>query len=389
MNFQLSDEQELMRDGIRKIAADYDQSYWQEIHEEQRFPTEIYDDLAEGGWLGIVFPEEYGGEGLGLLDLVLLMEALSEEGAWEAAVGFVTGTVFGGLSVLAHGTDEQKRKYLPPIAAGEETWALGVTEPDAGLNTTNISTSAERDGEEFVINGQKQFISGLDEAERMLLLTRTTPMAECDDPREGLTMFIVDPADDAIEYNEIPLDLYFPDRTFQVHITDLRVSEDQILGDEGNGMMQVFDTLNTERITTGAGALGAGLWCLDQAVNYANERVVWSEPIGAHQAIQHPLADAHADLETARLAVRKAAWQYDEGAGNVGEAANVANLQAGKAAWNAAEAAMTTFGGMSASAEIGIAAAWGFLRHSRTAPVTEEMIRNYLGQHVLGLPRSY
>ncbi|GAB7011038.1 acyl-CoA dehydrogenase family protein [Halorubrum trueperi] len=202
-------------------------------------------------------------------------------------------------------------------------------------------------------------------------------------------MFIVDPDEDTVDYSEIPLDMYFPDRTYQVYINDLHITENRILGTLNKGLFEIFEGMNGERITAGAGMLGAGRWVLDKAVEYGNERTVWSAPIGSHQAIQHPLADAHADLTAARLALYQAAWQYDEKKDGIAETTNIANLQAGKAAWNAAEAAMTTFGGMSASAEIGISAAWSFIRHSRTAPVTEEMIRNYLGQHVLGLPRSY
>jgi acyl-CoA dehydrogenase len=389
MDFEWSQEHKLMRQAIGDIAADYPADYWQNVRKERRFPAEFYADLAEGGWLGVAFPEEYGGQDMGLLEMVLIVETLAEAGAWIGAVTFVGGPVFGGFSILAHGTEEQKQRYLPEIINGNTTWGLGVTEANAGLNTTNITTFAERNGDGFVINGEKQFISGLEHADKMLLLARTTYKEDVESPTDGITMFIVDLDDDAIEYSEIPLDIYYPERTYQVHVNDLHVSESQILGAEGGGLRQMFDTLNAERIVLGACTWGAGKTTLDNAVEHAKEREVWSQVIGGHQAIQHPLADAYADLESARLALEKAAWQQSMQTEDVGEAANLANLQAGKSAFKAAEAAMTTFGGMSASAEMGISAAWEFIRHARTVPISEEMIWNYLGTHSLGLPRSY
>jgi acyl-CoA dehydrogenase len=388
MDFGRTEEHRLMVSAVKDIASDFDEDYWREVRADNRMPLEFHERLAEGGWLGIPFPEEYGGQGMGLLEHVIVIEALAEAGAWIGANGMVTGTIFGGLSILAHGDEETRQEYLPAIADGQ-LWALGVTEPEAGLNTANITTFAERDGDEYVINGQKQWTSGMNHADQLLLLTRTTKKEDADSPYDGLTMFICDPQDPAIEYSEIPLDIYFTEKTYQVHIDDLRVPESAILGEKGKGLRQIFATLNTERVTTAAQNWGAGLHTLNVASEHAKNRVVWSEPIGAHQAIQHPLADAYADLETARLAIEKAAWQYDHQEGDVGEASNIANLQAGKAAFAAAEAAMTTLGGMSASSEMGVAAAWEFIRHSRSVPVSEEMIRNYLGTHSLGLPRSY
>lgn len=397
MEFAYSPEQELIRSSIADLAESFDEAYWREVRQTTRFPEAFHEALAEGGWLGILFDKEYGGQGMSMLDFVVVVETLAEHGAWIGATGLVTGTVFGGLSIQVHGTDDQREAYLPGIAAGDR-WALGVTEADAGLNTMNITTWAERthestdvtrDGDEYVITGGKQWISGIDDAERLLLLTRTSPKDAGESPAEGMTMFVVDPADSAIEYTEIPLDIWFTERTYEVHIDGLRVGEDAILGSEGEGFYQLFDTLNAERVATAGHVWGAGWHALQRAAEYAGERVVWGEPIGAHQSIQHPLADAYADLQTARLAIEKAAWQFDTGADGAGEMANVANLQAAKAAWAACEAATTTFGGSSASADLGIAAAAQFVRHSRIAPVSEQMIRNYLGVHALGLPRSY
>jgi acyl-CoA dehydrogenase len=389
MDFQLSREHEMMKSAVKDIAEQYGDDYWQDVHEECRPPTEIFDDLAAGGWFGAPLPEEYDGQGLDLFDTVVILEALCESHAWETTFRFTMSTVFGGISIVENGTEHQKESYLQNIANGKDVWALGMTEPNAGLNTANTTTTAEKDSDEYVINGRKQWISGMEFADHLLLMTRTAPREEVDSKFDGMTMFIVDPEADGIEYSEIPLDLYYTEPTYDVFIDDLRVHEDQILGEVGSGMYQIFSMLNVERITAALSAWGAGKEALDKAIQYAKDRTVWDEPIGAHQAIQHPLAESHAKMESARTELRKAAWQYDEQVGDVGETSNIANYLACKAAWEACEASMTTYGGMSASSEMGIAACWGVARHQRTGPVSEEMILNHIGQNVLGLPRSY
>jgi acyl-CoA dehydrogenase len=389
MDFELSGEQEMMRDTVLDITEQYDDSYWQEVHAEHRQPEEIFDDLAEGGWFGAPLPIEYGGQGLDLLDTVVILEALCEGHCWETTFRFTMSTVFGGVSLVENGTEAQKEEYLPDIAEGQAVWALGMTEPDAGLNSANMTTRAEKDGDEYVINGRKQWISGMEFADELLLITRSKPKDEVEHKFDGMTMFIVDPDSAGIDYSEIPLDLYYPEPTYDLFLDDLRVHEDQVLGEVGKGMYQMFGMLNVERITAALSGWGAGKEALDKAVQYAKDREVWAEPIGAHQAIQHPLAEAHTKLESARTQLRKAAWQYDNQVGDVGEAANIAKYLTCQAAWEASEASMSTHGGMSASQEMGIAAAWGVARHQRTGPVSEEMILNHIAQHALGLPRSY
>jgi acyl-CoA dehydrogenase len=389
MDFELSDEQRMIKDAVRSIANEYDKKYWQEVHEEHRPPTELFDDLAEGGWFGAPLPVEYGGQGLGLLDTALIMEGLCEAHAWEATFRFTMSTVFGGITLVENGTKAQKERYLPEIADGETVWALGMTEPDAGLNSSRISTMAEKDGDEYVINGRKQWISGMDMVDELLLICRTSPLSEVDSKFDGMTMFIIDPETDGIEYSEIPLDIYYPEPTYDLYLDDVRVDEDQVLGEVGKGMYQVFSMLNVERVTAALSGWGAGKEALDLGVQYAKDREVWSEPIGAHQSIAHPLAEAHAKMESSKHMVRQAAWQYDEQVGDIGETANIANYLACKAAWEASEAAMTTHGGMSASEDMGVAAAWGVARHQRTGPVSEEMILNHIAQNSLNLPRSY
>lgn len=389
MEFRLSREHEMMKSAVSDIGSEYGDDYWQEVHEARRPPTEIFEDLADGGWFGAPLPEAYGGQGLDLLDTVVILEGLCEAHCWETTFRFTMSTVFGGISIVENGTEEQKERYLPTIANGDDAWALGMTEPDAGLNTANTTTTAEKHGDEYVVDGRKQWISGMEFADHLLLMTRTTPRDEVDSKFEGMTMFVVDPEAEGIEYSEIPLDTYYTEPTYDLFIDDLRVHEDQLLGEVGEGMYQIFGMLNVERITAALSAWGAGKEALDKAVQYAKDRQVWSDPIGAHQAIQHPLAESHAKMESARTELRKAAWQYDNDVGDVGEASNVANYLACKAAWDACEASMTTHGGMSVSSEMGIAACWGVARHQRTGPVSEEMILNHIGQNVLGLPRSY
>jgi len=389
MDFGLTENQRELQNDTRELAAEYDDAYWREVRTDRRFPDEFYGSLADAGLLGIAVPKEYGGEGHGISELVLALESLGEAGAWIGAISVLAGPVFGGHSVLEHGSERQRERYLPSLVDGTETWALAVTEADAGLNTARISTTARREGDEFVIDGTKQFISGLDHADQMLLLARTTPLDEVNSPLEGLTLFVTNPDADAVDYDEIPLDIYYPERTYEIEIEGLRVPETQVLGVVDQGLHHLLPTLNLERVAIGTCSWGAGRSSLDAAITRARDREVWSEPIGGHQAIQHPLADAHADLETARLALRKAAWCIDRTSKESGETANVANLKACESAWNACEAAMVTFGGTSVAAELGIAAAWGFVRHTRSVPVSEQMIRNFIGQHALDLPRSY
>lgn len=388
MDFDTGDVEQLIRSSVRDIASDYGEEYWSDVRETQRFPKEMWKDLAAHDLVGVSIPEEYGGEGLGLQEMGIVIEELAKSDAWEIGGQYILSPVFGGETLKQFGSEEQKREWLPKTARGAAVWALGVTEPDAGLNTTSIESRAERDGDEYVINGRKMFTSGVNWADRIVLLTRTTPLEEVDRPSQGLSVFLVDPEDPNVDYDEIELDIYWAEPTFNTYFDGVRVHESQLIGEEGDGLAQLFYTLNAERITTAYHTAGIGLRALEKASEYATQRQPFNSPIGSYQAIQHPLADAYAELQTALLMLRKAAWEYDEGE-NAGTAANIGNLQAGKAAWNAVEAAMTTFGGMSASKDIGIARMWDVVRHLRTAPISEQMLRNYIAEHELGLPRSY
>jgi len=386
--FERSDLETSIRSGVRDLMNSYDEDYWREVRLDERFPYDFWEDLAEQGWTGIVIPEEYGGQGLTVQDAVAVIEEIGMGGGWWVTNNFARTPVFLAKQLEKHGSEAQKEQWLPRFASGETQFAMAVTEPNAGLNTTAMESRARRDGDEYVLDGRKVWISSVEEAERILILARTTPLEEVDKRALGITTFLVDPDDPALDYDEIPSDLSFNDRAYNVYFDDLRVPESAVIGEEGQGLYQIFDTLNCERIVMAAHTNTLGRYALEMAVEYANERVVFDEPIGAHQAIQHPLADAYADLEAARLLIQKGAWKYDNDQ-EVGTIANVAKLKAADAAWEASEAAMTTFGGMSASRELGIATIWQIVRHLRTIPVTEQMIHNYIAQYELGLPKSY
>jgi acyl-CoA dehydrogenase len=388
VSFEQNELESAIRSGVSDLMENYDDDYWREIRDTKRFPNEVWQDLADNGWVGVTIPEEYGGQGLGVQEAVTVIDEVGTNGGWWITNNLARTPVFLAKELEKFASEGMKEEWLPQIAAGDVQFAMAVTEPEAGLNTTAIDTFAEKDGDEYVINGSKIWISGVDEAERIIVLTRTTRLEDASKKSKGLSIFLVDPDDPGVEYEEIPSELSFNDRTYNVYFDDLRVHESKLLGNEDEGLYHIFDSLNVERVTIAAHTLALGKSALNMAVDYANEREVFDAPIGSHQAIQHPLADAYADLETAELLVRKGAWMYDNDE-DMGSVANLCKLKAGDASWNASEAAMTTYGGMSASKDLGIATIWQIVRHLRTIPISEEMIYNYLGEHTLGLPRSY
>jgi len=387
MNFKETELERTIRSSVREIAESYGEEYFREKENAGEFPREFWSDLGDGGWLGAHIPEEYGGQGLGMEELVIIAEEIIMGGGFATAVE-LTHLTFGGVTLAAHGSEAQKSEWLPKIALGEVPWALGVTEPDAGLNTLDITTTAEKDGDEYVINGRKIFISNAAEAARITVLARTLPKEEADRRSHGFSVFLIDPDDDDVDYDEIDLDIWWPDATYNLYFDDVRVHESQLVGEENKGMHHLFDTLNTERIVTATTTNSIGRYAVRKAADYANDRVVFDEPIGGHQAIQHPLADAYADLQNARLMIRKAAWLYDNDK-DAAAASNITNLTSSQAAWDACDAAVQTFGGMSASADIPVSKMHQYVRHERIVPVSEQMQRNYIGHNVLGLPRSY
>ncbi len=379
----------MIRDSVQDLAADFPREYWRECVEEYRFPQEYWDALADAGWLGVAIPEEYGGEGLGMLEMTIVIEELSRAGTMGGIV-FVLTPVFGGIGIQRHGTEEQKQEYLPRIANGDVTFCMGLTEAAAGTNTLNIDTMAEEVGDgEWAVSGQKMFISGVENADTMLLVSRTAEFDKSN-PTGGVTLFLVeDPAErDAIDLTHVEVELPWFEKQYQVDIDGLRVTEDDVLGTVDGGLYLLWDTLNTERIAGAASALGGGLRAVDLAVDYANDRNVFGAPIGSHQAIQHPIAESYAKLTAAREVTYKAAklWDEDE---DCGTEANSASLLTSEFGLEAADRAIQTHGGNGFTPEYEVFDIWRNLRLTKTAPVSNEMILNYLGEHELGMPRSY
>jgi acyl-CoA dehydrogenase len=382
----------MIREATRDIAAQYDAEYWRECVTNKEFPEEYWQDLAENGWLGVAIPETYGGEGMGMLEMAIVIEELSRGGG-QGGIIFVLTPVFGGIGIERHGTEAQKEEYLPKIADGEMRFCMGLTEPRAGTNTLNIDTKAERAGghagDEFVLDGQKTFISGVENADEMLLIARTSEF-DRSNPTHGVSMFLVpDPAaQDGISLTPVETTVPWFETQYQVDIEGLRVHEERILGAEDGGLYLLFDTLNTERIGGAASALGGGLRAIDLAVEYAKDRDVFGQPIGSHQAIQHPLADYYAKLTAAQQLTYDAAAKWDDGEG-CGMEANAAKLLTSEYATEAASQAIQTHGGNGFTPEYEVYDLWQNARLTQTAPVSNEMVKNFIAEHHLGLPRSY
>ncbi|UHQ95198.1 acyl-CoA dehydrogenase family protein [Haloterrigena alkaliphila] len=379
---------DLIRSSVSELAADYDADYWREHVDEKRFPESYWQDLADNGWLGVAIDEEYGGEGMGMQEMTIVIEELSRAGG-QGGIIFILTPVFDGISIQRHGTEAQKREFLPAIVNGNCRFCMGLTEPNAGTNTLSIETTAERDGDEFVIDGEKTFISSVENADEMLLVARTSPLDPAD-PTHGGTLFLVsDPADqEAISLSTLDTAVPWFEHQYQVNIDGLRVHEDDVLGTEDEGFRLMFDTLNTERIAGAASALGDGLRAVDLAVEYANDHDVFGQPIGAHQSIQHPLAESYAKLLAARQITYEAAakWDRDE---DCGMETNAAKLLTSQFSTEAASRAIQTHGGNGFTKEYEVYELWQNARVTETVPVSNEMAKNYIAEHHLGLPRSY
>jgi len=388
LDFELNDEQKMIVKAASEIARDFGPEYWREKDRNHEFPEDFWKTLVETGFTGILIPEEYGGSGMGMFEMILAMETLTSEGCGLAGTWFLCLTsIFGGLSIVKHGNTSQKEKYLPKIVEGME-FCLALTEPEAGTNTLNTKTSAIKEGNEYVINGEKIFISGADRAKGMLLVTRTTPLEKAPKRTLGLTLFLVDLPNPAVEVIPIEKHGINYSKTCEVYINDLKVPEENILGEEGKGWYLILDTLNPERMAFSAASVGIGLLAVKKAVEYARERKVFKAPIGSHQAIQFPLAEAKAKLEAARLLNYKAAWLYDAGK-PCGAEANMAKVAAVEAGIQAVYHAMQTFGGYGYAVEYDVERWWREINLIRLAPITQQMALAFIGEHVLGLPKSY
>ena len=388
MNFSSSEAQRAIRAAVRELCRAFPGEYWRETDANRRYPEEFVRALTEAGWLAALIPPEYGGAGLSLADACVIPEEINRSGGM-AAVAHAQMYIMGTL--LRHGSEDQKRRYLPGIASGElRLQAFGVTEPDAGSETTRIKTFARKSGDTYVVNGQKVFISRAEHSDLMLLLARTTPYDELSDKTRGLSVFIVD-LREAVARKQIeirPLDMMINHHTTQVFIKDLEVPAANLVGKEGEGFRHIIDGWNAERILIASQSVGDGLWFVDKASHYASERVVFDKPIGANQGVQHPIAQAYASVEAAALMRDKAAWLFDAGQ-SCGAEANMAKLLASQAAWAAANACMDAHGGYGFAREYDVERKFRETRLYIMAPVSNNMVLNFLGQNVLGMPRSY
>ncbi len=388
MDFSEDSERAPIRAAIREICARFPDAYWAEADATHTFPWAFYDALAEGGWIGIAIPAEYGGGGAGITEASIILEEVAASGACMNGASAIHLSIFGMQPVVRHGSEELKRRYLPQVASGELHVAFGVTEPDAGTDTTAITTRAVRDGSGYKVTGRKVWTSKAVESDRVLLLTRTTPREECAKRTDGLTLFMASLKDPAVGI--VPIRKLGRNAVASCEVTydGLYVDESDRVGEEGHGFRYLLDGLNAERVLIAAEALGVGRAALRRAVAYAKTRVVFGRPIGANQGISFPLAEAHARLAAAELVIRQAAWLIDHDM-PCGEQANIAKLLAADAGFQAADAAVQTHGGFGYASEYHVERYWREARLLRIAPLPQEMVLNYLAEHVLGLPRSY
>lgn len=386
MDFTPNPDHESISQAIRERCREFDDDYWSACDADHRFPWEFYAAMAEDGWVGMAFPEEYGGGGQGITEAALLMREVAASGAAMNGCTALHLTVFGLQPVVKFGNDRLKREFLPRAAAGDLHVAFGVTEPDAGTDTSQIATRAERDGDRWIINGKKIWTSKALEAEVVLLLVRTE-----DNPAErfgGLTLFLADLDPDHVDIRPIRKVGRNAVASCETFYDDLPVEDWRMVGEEGRGFSHLLSGLNPERVLIAAEAIGIGDVALRRAVDYACEREVFGRPIGANQALSHPLAMAHAQLQAAWLTTMQAAWRYDNDL-SCGEEANTAKYLAAEAGFYAADRAMQTLGGLGYASEYHVERYWREARLMRLAPVSQEMTLNFLAQNVLGLPRSY
>ncbi len=388
MDFEISRAQQELVDAIAALCSRFDDRYWLTRDTEGGFPEEFYRAVADAGWLGIAMPEEYGGAGLGITEAALMMQTIAEAGGAMSAASSVHMNIFGLNPVVVFGTPEQKQRMLPPLIKGEAKACFAVTEPDAGLNTTKLTTKAVRDGNRYVISGRKIWISTAQVADYMLILARTTPADAVRKPAEGLSLFYTKLDRSRIEVREIEKMGRKAVDSNQLFIDGLEVPEEDRIGEEGKGFHYILHGMNPERVLVGAEAVGIGRAALFRAARYARERIVFGRPIGQNQAIQHPLANCWASLEAARLMVYRAGALYDGGR-PCGPEANAAKLLAAQAAVETCEIAQLTHGGYGYAKEFHIERLLREALLVRIAPITPHLILSNIAEKVLGLPKSY
>jgi acyl-CoA dehydrogenase len=388
MNFSVSEDHLSIRGAIRDLCKSYPDTYWRSLERDRAYPTAFVRALTEAGWLGALIPEPYGGAGLGIQEAAVILEEINRSGG-NAATAHAQMYIMG--TVLRHGTEDQKRRYLPRIATGElRLQAFGVTEPNAGSETTRIETFARKEGDRYIVNGQKMWIGRTQYSDMLLLLARTTPYDDVQDKTRGLSVLLVD-LQEAVAKKQIeirPIETMLNHHTTELFITDLQVPAENLVGREGDGFRHILDGMNAERILVAAEAIGDGRWFVERASRYASERVVFGRPIGANQGVQFPIAQAYAQIEAADLLRTKAAWLFDNGK-KCGAEANMAKMLASQASWLAANACLDTYGGAGFALEFDVERKFKETRLFSVAPVNNNLILAFVGQNILGMPRSY
>jgi len=388
MEIELSPLQLEIEGSVRKVCSEFTDDYWHECDEEARFPEEFYAAMAAAGWLGITMPEELGGAGLGVTEAAIMMHTVASCGGGQAAASSIHINLFGPHSIVVHGTAEQKKRWLTPLIKGEQKACFGVTEPDAGLDTTSITTFARKVEGGYRISGRKMWTSTGQEAHKIVILARTQPKSECKRPTDGMTLFYADLDRTKIEVRRIKKlgrNAVDSNATF---IDDYFVPESDRIGEEGKGFYYLLDSLNPERVLVGIEAIGIGRDALRRAAQYAKDRVVFGRPIGKNQGIQHPLAEAWTYLESAYWMCMRAAYLYDKGL-PCGAEANAGKFLGARAGFDAATKAVLTHGGMGYAREFQVERLFRESMLPRIAPVTEQMILSFIGERVLDLPKSY
>ncbi|WP_068874831.1 MULTISPECIES: acyl-CoA dehydrogenase family protein [unclassified Phenylobacterium] len=386
--FWLSDEQQAIRDAVVRLCERFDAAYWRRTDETGEFPEAFVTAMVEAGWLGAAMPADLGGSGLGLTEAAIVMQAVAESGAGFSGASAMHLNIFGPMPVVKFGSDEQKRTHIPRLISGQDKMCFAVTEPDAGLDTTSLSTRAVRTNEGYVIRGRKMWTTNAQRANKVLIIARTTPKEEVRRPTEGLSLFYTDFDRSRISATPIPKMGRKAVESNAVFIDDLHVPAEDLVGEEGRGFHYLLEGLNPERVLIGAEAVGLGRAALKRAAAYAKERIVFGRPIGQNQGVAHPLAKAWAELEAANLMAFKAAALHDAGR-DCGAEANAAKYLGGEAGFRACEAAVLAHGGMGYAKEFDVERYFRESMIARIAPVSREMILNYIAERVLGLPKSY
>jgi acyl-CoA dehydrogenase len=388
MNFDETDDQRSVREGVRAVVSRFDDAYWLARDQDGKFPREFHKAMADGGWLGITMPTEFGGSGLGVTEAAIMMNEVARHGGGMAAASTVHINLFGPHPIVVHGTPEQKTRWIPRLVEGRDQVCFGVTEPDAGLDTTRIRTFAKRVSGGYSVKGQKIWTTTAQVANKILLLTRTTPLEECRKPTDGMTIFYTDLDRKKITVNRIRKMGRKAVDSNAIFIDDLFVSESDRIGEEGRGFAYLLDSLNPERVLIGAEAIGIGQDALQRASRYARERTVFGRTIGQNQSIQHPLAESWMALEAANGMVMKAAWLYDQKRA-CGPEANAAKYLGARAGHEACERAILTHGGLGFAKDFHVERLYREVMLTRLAPVSEQLILSFIGEKVLGQVKSY